>query len=86
MQPLSHTQFSQETARHIMNAFRYFGVHPGQVLLYDDLFGFLQKYDRYHRDTMRDAEAHLRHEGFAVPDVEGLRLTETGYHAINRRR
>lgn len=86
MQPLSHTQFSQETAHHIMNAFQYYGLHPGQVLLYDDLFNFLQRYDRFHRDTMRDAENHLRHEGYAVPDVAGLRLTEMGYQALNGRR
>ena len=83
---ISSTEYIDETARMVMLAFRAFGVEAGQVLLYNDLFRFLDDHADHYRDWLRDAEQVLRHESLIAPDPEGLRLTEIGHRAVHNRR
>ena len=85
MEPLSHSKFIENTSHCIMDAFRYFGVSANQVLLYDDLFPYLEHHDPKFRDTMREAENYLSRQSVAVPDAVGLRLTEMGFQQLRQR-
>ncbi|MCC9135528.1 hypothetical protein ACFSKU_13540 [Pontibacter silvestris] len=72
----------ENLAQCIVEAFRTMNVQEGQVLLYDDLYPYLQeKYPKY-KDVQTEAEHHLAKEAIINPAPDGLMLTQVGSKAI----
>jgi hypothetical protein len=81
----SNTENIEDTARIIMDAFKENNIEADQVLKYENLYPYLHEHSqhRHYKDVQKEAEHHLRKEGYATPEPDGLRLTPVGYKAIN---
>ena len=81
----STTENIEDTARIMMDAFKAKNIGADEVLRYEDLYPYLHEHSQHghYKDVQRAAENHLRKEGYATPEPDGLRLTPVGYQAIN---
>ena len=81
----SKTENTEDTARIIMDAFKENKIGADEVLRYENLYPYLHEHSQHdhYKDVMKDAENHLRKEGYATPEPDGLRLTPVGYKALN---
>jgi hypothetical protein len=73
----------ENTGNLILKAFKEKGTQAEEVLAWTEIYPFLHQEDeKYHyKDVQKQAEEHLRHQGYATPDPAGLRLTSVGYKA-----
>ncbi len=80
----SNSENIEDTSSLILKAFKAKGTQAEEVLSWKDIYPFLHKEDEnYHyKDVQKRAEEHLRHQGYAMPDPVGLRLTANGYQAV----
>ncbi len=84
---VSNTDNIVQTAHLILKAMREKGIKAVEVLLYEDLYPFLQENSKHqhYKDVQKEAEHHLANESLVTPDPAGLRLTQVGYKALQEK-
>jgi glutamate synthase domain-containing protein 1 len=85
---ISNTDNVVQTAHLILKAMKERGIQANEVLLYQDLYPYLQEHSKHehYRDVQKDAEHHLAKESLVTPDASGLRLTQVGYKVLQEKR
>jgi hypothetical protein len=81
---VSHTDNVVQTGHLILKAMREKGLKADEVLLYEDLYPYLQEHSKHghYKDVQQEAEHHLAKESLIAPDPAGLRLTQVGYKVL----
>jgi hypothetical protein len=72
----------ENTAQHILNAFKTFGIKEGEVLHYQQLYPYLQEKYPHYKDVQKEAEHHLAKESYINPAPDGLMLTQVGHKEV----
>lgn len=75
----SEAENIENTAQCIIEAFKEMGLQAGNVLPYQELYPFLQERYPHYKDVQKEAEHHLKKEGFVNPAPDGLMLTQVGH-------
>lgn len=84
---VSETDNIVQTAHLILKAMREKGIQADEVLLYEDLYPFLEEHSKHghYKDVQQEAEHHLRNESIVTPDPAGLRLTQVGFKVLQEK-
>ncbi|QCR23289.1 hypothetical protein [Pontibacter sp. SGAir0037] len=78
----SEAENIQNTAQHILNAFKEMNIQSGDVLQYQELYPYLQDHYPKYKDVQKEAEHHLTKEAFVTPAPDGLMLTQVGHKLL----
>ena len=78
----SEAENIENLAQCIMDAFREMNLEAGNVLLYQELYPYLQeRYPKY-KDVQKEAEHHLVKLAYVTPAPDGLMITQVGFTSL----